>query len=407
MNQTILESRHDHHQLLLDESKYKKSNSLNSFGSSEYVREREREQRERLEHLGLSEVEAVEYVLMLSRDEANANIRGAKEGSTSEIQVEEDDQGIFDVDFDTDHNDEEDDQSSTHSTVSGSRSSSTSSASIPTAWSSSSSSLSLTSASPPSLSSNSNLTTTTSMAMRGSIPRPITSSSNEKIQVSPPSKAEPMEAGQEWLVDSNAVVGSTLGDANTSMGEGVDAHIFPPIVPGGSGKEGQGPKRENGEKDKEQNTWKGKKKDRNRKDNTDDTRKDKPQGRDKAPTTTILPSSSTSSTLASASAWNIPSSSGQKNYGQRRGSIISSPSSTSTSASASTAPRNAWTSGGPTLSARISPPTAVASQQSPQKQQGGRRVVVGMNSNGEDLDEDLKLAIELSLVEARSRGEDV
>ena len=57
----ILESRHDHHQLLLDELKYNKSNSSlpNMLGRSKESKEND--------YLAwVSEVEAVEYVLMLS-----------------------------------------------------------------------------------------------------------------------------------------------------------------------------------------------------------------------------------------------------------------------------------------------------------------------------------------------------
>ena len=386
MNQTILESQHDHRQLLLDESKYKKSHP-----NSSYAREREREQREQLEHLGLSEVEAVEYVLMLSRDEANSNARieGGSRANISETQLEA--QGIFEGDFDIElntDNDEEDDYDLS------SRRSSTSSTFIPS-WSSSSS---LSTHSSYSSLTAMTRTTTAAEAMRRSIPRPIPSSSNEKIQVSPPFRAEPMGAGEEY----NAVRSSTSEDANTNMGEEMEAHIFPPIVSDGVrniGNEVQDLKKEDGEKDKGP---KGKKK-KNRKD----TRKDRPEGKDKAPTAELpsanssssintlisfSPSSSASST--SASAWSSASSVGQ-NYGQRRAS-------TSTPAFAGTAPRNAWTSGGPSLSARISPPTPHYRQQ----QQSGRRAVTSMDSNM-DMDEDLKFAIELSLVEARSRGESV
>jgi hypothetical protein len=138
VNQMILKSRHDHHQLLLDESKYNKSNS---FDSSKYARERQREQREQLSRLGLSEVEVVEYVLMLSWDETNMNARakGNSGANTSETQVKED-QGMFEGDFNIEHNtdNEEGDeynQSFTHSTFSGSRRSSTSlTSTIPVAW---------------------------------------------------------------------------------------------------------------------------------------------------------------------------------------------------------------------------------------------------------------------------------
>jgi hypothetical protein len=398
VNQTILESRHDHHQLLLEESRYNKSHTSNF---SEYAREREREQRERLEHLGLSEIEAVEYVLMLSRDEAKANARDESGSGASDISERhlEKDEEIFQGDFEMEqHNmDDDDDRPS----FTGSRRSSTSSTSIPIAWASSNSSLSSSSASLSSRSSHSNLTTVTrTIAMRRSIPRTIPSSSNEKIQVSPPFKAEPMEAGEEWLVDYNAVGSgsiSTSGDTNKNMGAEMEAHIFPPIR--NAGNEEQDLQKDD-EKVRKKDDSKGKKKKMNKKsrNNIEDTRKDMPQGRDKA-TRVEIPSPGRSS-LASISARNIPLSTAQ-NYGQRT-SNISNFSSPSTSASASTVPRNAWTSGGPSLSARISPSTVAASG-SLHQQQGGKR---GSNYNM-DMDEDLKLAIELSLVEARSRGEDV
>jgi hypothetical protein len=376
----------------LEESKYKKSNS------SEYAQERQREQRERLAHLGLSEVEAVEYVLMLSRDEANNNASGSRANNT---QLEED-QGVFEGEFDTEHNtdnDEADDDyhpSFTHSTASGSRRSSTSSTSIPSTCSSHSSL-----SSSASLSSRSNWTSAPrTIAGRRSISPASPSLSNEKIQVSPPFKMEAMEAG-EWLVDYNAVgsVSASLpNNTNTSMGPEMEAHIFPPIVSGKITNEAQWHKREDDTTDKKKNGSKGKK-NKKRRDNIEDTRTEKLQ---EAPTAGI---SSSPSSAPSASARNIPFLSPGQNFDQTRTSNMSGPSSPSTSASASTAPRNAWTSGGPSLSARISPPTAAAtsSHHHYQQHQGGRR---GMNSNM-DLDEDLRLAIELSLIEARSRGEDV
>ena len=407
MDQTIFESRHDH-QLLLEESGSHTSNF------SEYAKEREKEQRERLEHLGLSEVEAVEYVLMLSRDEANANARaesGFGASDISETHLEKEDEGIFEGDFDMEHNTDDDDYyrpSFAHSTVSGSRRSSTSSTSIPAARSSNSS-LSSSSASLSSRSSHSNLTTVTrTVAIPRPIPRPIPSSSNEKIQVSPPFTAEPMEAGEEWLVDYNAVGSgsiSTSGDTNTntSMGAEMEAHIFPPIR--NAGNEVQDLQKDD-EKVRKKDDSKGKKRNKKGRNNIEDTRKDMPQGGDKA-TRVEIPPPSPGSLASSTSARNIPLSTTQ-NYGQRSTSIMSNFSSPSTSASASTAPRkNAWTSGGPSLSARISPSTVAATgslhHHHHEQQRGGRR---GANSNM-DMDEDLRLAIELSLVEARSRGEDV
>ena len=394
MNQTILESRHDHHQLLLEESRYKSH-------TSEYAREREREQRERLEHLGLSEVEAVEYVLMLSRDEANASARtesGSKAGDTSETHLEKDEE-VFEGDFEMGHNTDDDDDRP-HSTISGSRRSSTSSTSIPMAWASSNSSLSSSSSSLSSRSSHSNLTTVTrTIAMRRSIPLPVLSSSNEKIQISPPFKAEPMEAGEEWLVDCNGVGSgsiSTSGDTNTNMGAEVEAHIFPPIRNAGNEVQDL---QNNDEKARKKDGSKGKKKKKSR-NNIENMRKDMPQERGKA--TKVEISSPSPSSSASVSTRNVSSTA--RNYDQRtsKNSNFSSP---STSASASIVPRNAWTSGGPSLSARISPSTVAAtgSLHHHHHQQGGKR---GTNYNMH-MDEDLRLAIELSLVEARNRGDDV
>ena len=404
-----MESRHDR-QLLLEESESHTSNF------SEYAKEREKEQRERLEHLGLSEVEAVEYVLMLSRDEANANARaesGSGASDISETHLEKEDEGIFEGDFDAEHNTDDDGYdyrpSFTHSTVSDSRRSSTSSTSIPTARSSNSS-LSSSSASLSSRSGHPNLTTITrTVAMPRPIPRLIPSSSNEKIQVSPPFKAEPMEAGEEWLVDYNAVGSgsiSTSGDTNTnntSMGAEMEAHIFPPIR--NAGNEVQDLQKD-GEKVRKKDDSKGKKRNKKGRNNIEDTRKDMSQGGGKA-TRVEIPPPSPGSLASLTSARNIPLFTTQ-NYGQRSTSNMSNFSSPSTSASASTAPRkNAWTSGGPSLSARISPSTVAATgslhHHHHEQQRGGRR---GANSNM-DIDEDLRLAIELSLVEARSRGEDV
>jgi hypothetical protein len=56
------------------------------FDSSEYAWERQRKQREQLDRLGLSEVKAVEYVLMLSQDEMNmiTRAKGSSGANTSE-----------------------------------------------------------------------------------------------------------------------------------------------------------------------------------------------------------------------------------------------------------------------------------------------------------------------------------
>ncbi|KAJ7772739.1 WD40-repeat-containing domain protein [Mycena maculata] len=138
MHQAIVESRH----LLEEES----SRVQRAYG-------REREQRARLETLGLDEVEAVEYVLMLSREEAIE-----RERSASVI-----DEGVFEGDFDDGES------------VPARRASPARSASPPSSAPSS----------PPRVS---------SVQSRDARPIPRPSASNSKIQVSPPFRAEPSEA---------------------------------------------------------------------------------------------------------------------------------------------------------------------------------------------------------------------
>ncbi|KAG7087366.1 hypothetical protein E1B28_013339 [Marasmius oreades] len=90
---TSMAKGHDHHILnqLISDSMQEQN------AESEYMRVihgRERRQRLNLERLGLNEVEAVEYVLMLSRDEALA--REAQEAQQQQHLVEE---GVFEGDF--------------------------------------------------------------------------------------------------------------------------------------------------------------------------------------------------------------------------------------------------------------------------------------------------------------------
>ncbi|KAJ7187891.1 hypothetical protein C8R46DRAFT_1052986, partial [Mycena filopes] len=147
MNQAIVESRH-----LLDEES---AHVQRAYG-------REREQRTQLETLGLDEVEAVEYVLMLSREEA------IERESSSRSAAAAIDQGVFEGDFDDDGFDESPSRASSRPS---------SAASSPPR------------ASPPS-----------SPPRAGSRPIPRASgsgsgsNSNSKIQVSPPLRAEPTEA---------------------------------------------------------------------------------------------------------------------------------------------------------------------------------------------------------------------
>ncbi|KAJ6625814.1 hypothetical protein B0H10DRAFT_2000803 [Mycena sp. CBHHK59/15] len=135
MHQAIDDSRH----LLEEESKYVQK-----------AYDREREQRARLETLGLDEVEAVEYILMLSREEVIERERTAP-------AIEE---GVFEADFDD--------------AIDAPRTSP--------------------SYSPPS-SANSSPPRTSAVQNGRPIPRASPSaSSKSKIWVSPPFRSEPMEA---------------------------------------------------------------------------------------------------------------------------------------------------------------------------------------------------------------------
>lgn len=119
---------------------------------------REREQRATLEGLGLSEIEAVEYILMLSRDEdEHRRFLGSASQSPLQLPVLED-EGVFEADFDD----------------------------LPLASSSSRVDVPVRRSRPSSSS--------TSVNSR-SWPRTPSSSSNHKIQVSPRFQPEPMEAG--------------------------------------------------------------------------------------------------------------------------------------------------------------------------------------------------------------------
>lgn len=145
LKQSIAESK----KLLQDETKHVQR----AYG-------RERDQQSQLNGMGLSEIEAVEYVLMLSRDEARVS-EGM--GGPSNFSTYED--GIFEGDFDED----------VVNRGPGMRS--------PSLSASSSSS---------SLSSRSEHVASPSGR---NIPRVASSSSSGKIQVSPRYRAEPMEAG--------------------------------------------------------------------------------------------------------------------------------------------------------------------------------------------------------------------
>ncbi|KAI0705975.1 hypothetical protein C8T65DRAFT_577409 [Cerioporus squamosus] len=133
----------------------------------------EKDQLSTLAHLGLSEVEAVEYVLMLSRDEEQAHRESAAEPSRLGVGEE----GVFIADFD-----DVPTPMATPSNPFGSEPSS--------AISSRTSSFSAHSSPSPSSGSYTN-----GMHAGRPFPRGAPSSSNHKVQVSPRAHPEPMEAG--------------------------------------------------------------------------------------------------------------------------------------------------------------------------------------------------------------------
>ncbi|KAF7357686.1 hypothetical protein MVEN_00814200 [Mycena venus] len=176
MHQAIVESRH----LLEEESAYVQK----AYG-------REREQRARLETLGLDEVEAVEYILMLSREEAIERERIAAAAAI--------DEGVFEGDFDDDAPPRQHPASPARSVASSPPSSAPSSpprASVPS--------------SPPRASGTEG---------RSGRPIPRALPSNAKIQVSPPFRAEPTEA---------------LSSPPTCKAPSAAVAHFPPIGPRGS-----------------------------------------------------------------------------------------------------------------------------------------------------------------------------
>lgn len=195
MHRDIAESRRE-----LDEEQ---RHTRRTFG-------RERDQLSTLAHLGLSEVEAVEYVLMLIRDEEAGRGRRAMEPSPYD-----EDEGVFMGDFD-----DLPTPMATPSTVSGlvpsdaaSRRSSSSGHSSPTSGAS------------------------TSVFQGGrTVPRVMPSTSNHKVQVSPRFHPEPMEAG----VDD-----TSLARSASSGGEGIvppmsDSDHFPAVSRTPSSASGSG-----------------------------------------------------------------------------------------------------------------------------------------------------------------------
>jgi hypothetical protein len=327
---------------------YESARSKRAFG-------REKEHRAGLDNLGLSEVEAVEYVLMLSRDEANAHANANANANASGSQLDFD-EGVFEGDFEDDISNED----GLAFTVSNSRSSSPDPRSAfgsgivaqPISSASSSSSAS-------SISNRSGITMTPSGRP---IPRVMPSNSNDKVQVSPPYREEPMEAGP----DDSSASGSASAPGSSDHGRlagtrmHLEDHYFPPISTSTSPTNGN----------------------RNQNSPEANTRGSTPG----SPSNTAA-GGSPKSPKSSMSAWSIP--------------LKKSSFSNSTSPASSVPRSNAWA--GPS---RISPPATRQQQQQPSL---GKRVPSASSPEvvAEEMDDDLRFALELSMAEARSRGEDV
>jgi len=281
---------------------------------------------------------------MLSRDEANAHANANANASGSQLDFDE---GVFEGDFE----DEISNEDGLTFTISNSRSPSPSRLSDfgggkPISSTSSSSSAS-------SISSRSGVTMTSSGRP---IPRVMPSNSNEKVQVSPPYREEPMEAGPDGSSASalTSAPGSSAHGPLAGTRMHLEDHYFPPISA-----------------------------------STSPTNGIQSQSSPKA-TTSGSTSGSPSNPAAGRSpkspksAWNMP--------------LKKSSFSNSTSPTSSAHRNNAWA--GPS---RISPPAA-RQQQRPSL---GTRLPSASSPAAEEMDDDLRFALELSMAEARSRGEDV
>ncbi|TFK37552.1 hypothetical protein BDQ12DRAFT_684853 [Crucibulum laeve] len=289
MNQTITESK--------DLLKYEKEHIQRVYG-------REREQRAHLDTLGLSEVEVVEYVLMLSRDEAMQN-RAAGDGLTDQQMSAAIDEGVFEGDFDD----------------------------IPVAGSSHTSDHRVYSSPLSTSSSSSSLSSRSGVTLSPSgrpVPRMNPSPSNHKVQVSPPFKAEPTEAGSGKRPSSPPKARSPgLPPLESFRLPGTIN--FPPISA--------------------------------------------------SPKSRGMPIASSSKRRDSGGASSHSSAVGSPRSVKSSGSAWNTPLSTPAKSSPATSPpiqRSSWTS-----RARVSPPMAAV----------------------DEMDDDLRFALELSLAEAKSRGE--
>jgi hypothetical protein len=184
------------------------------------ARGREHDQREGLATLGLSEVEAVEYVLMLSRDEAN---RGRATSGAADI-THDIDEGVFEGDFDGhgrfDHGGTPRVSSIVSSNSSGSGGSVSSGRSSATT-SPITRGLGLSRAIPGAAG-------VMEMSKFSPSSHSSSSSTNQKVQISPRQRAEPLEAGEERRV------GDGRGEEGRGTRLGLDEHYFPPV--GSTGK---------------------------------------------------------------------------------------------------------------------------------------------------------------------------
>ncbi|KAH9886927.1 hypothetical protein C8Q73DRAFT_657363 [Cubamyces lactineus] len=279
---------------------------------------RQREQLSTLEHLGLSEVEAVEYVLMLSRDEEEARWQHAAESSAFR-----EDEGVFMADFD--------DVPTPMATPSGMFGSESSSA-----ISSRTSSFSGTSSSGAGAS-----------VFQGgrALPRAMPSTSNHKIQISPRFHPEPIEAGPSISLAPSRSASASVGVPPPPVSDIDQFPAFSRTPSSASGSGGTG---------------------------------------------TSVPSTPASSVKGSVSgspqsvrsAWSTP-------LRSLHSSEAPSPSRLGVGASPTLSPTRSLSGAhaGPTVSGH-----------------GGSG---GASMFGDEDDEDLRFAIELSLAEARSRGEDI
>lgn len=302
---------------------------------------REREQRQRLEKLGLDEVEAVSYVLMLSRDEemqrlaaiTNQSANGASGSGNGRgnMAVEE---GVFQGDFDDVDYEVTPDGSASTSSMTGRYHSSNSHTYEATSQPFITASYHRASTSPPQ-----------NQPLGRPIPRVSPSMSNAKIQVSPRFRPEPVEAGS--IQESR----STLELPEPALSLAEDESHFPPISTSTSPV-----------------TLDGLSISRSPSRSASGSGVRPPTSGGSSP-------QSIRSTSKSTSAWGISHS---RSEGPSPGSSFAS--------------RASWAITPPRINDRL--------PASPGLRTGGAL-------DDDEMDEDLRFAIELSLVEARSRGEDV